>query len=462
MKPIEFMDALSDVREDYVMEMLDEHDTAQKGGTVGGSILNTSVPLRQDADAQDGAQPVTVSQKPLGGAMRYLAVLASAAACVAGVVGIMHIRQTERAETASDSAASAVQEIEEVTGTDAVTELSAAAAVTTVNAAQSAEQTADITGTAQAVSTGTQTKKVTEQTQAAGRASGTAAQKSETNAAPAQTTASPAVTTSQESVTTAAPAETQAQETTAVVYSNGIHTMDELWYKPYTQDALLGDIDGDGDITLIDYFRASYEYSLQKLTLLDQILMDEAAWDRGNLDRIIGDDEPDYVWQTIRLITDERGRPTFDENGNLRYTGTMPTLEEKRAKHMTPMSYDDVTCIRDIAVLRAWGGMPDLTAEDYVQTLTDPATGWLYAERRDEQLSEILRTLYDNEMTPDSAPYTGDRLTGAQIPQAVRDFYNEANAPYRQGSMFRESSSWSKQEFEQKMTELRELLAQNG
>ena len=104
MKPIEFMDALSDVREDYVMEMLDEHDTAQKSGTVGGSILNTSVPLRQDTGAQDGAPPVTVSQKPLGGAMRYLAVLASAAACVAGVAGIMHIRQTERAETASDSA----------------------------------------------------------------------------------------------------------------------------------------------------------------------------------------------------------------------------------------------------------------------------------------------------------------------------------------------------------------------
>lgn len=462
MKPIEFMDALSDVREDYVMEMLDEHDTAQKSGTVGGSILNTSVPLRQDTDAQDGAPPVTVSQKPFGGAMRYLAVLASAAACVAGVAGIMHIRQTERAETASDSAASAVQEIEEVTGTDAVTELSAAAAVTTVNAAQSAEQTADITGTAQAVSTGTQAKKVTEQTQAAGRASGTAAQKSETNAAPAQTTAKPAVTSEKQPVTTAAPEVTEAAETTVSMLTNGIHTQDEYWTKPYTQDALLGDIDGDGDITLIDYFRASYEYSLQKLTLLDQILMDEAAWDRGNLDRIIGDDEPDYVWQTIKLITDEKGRPTFDENGNLRYTGTMPTLEEKRAKHMTPMSYNDVTCIRDIAVLRAWGGMPDLTAEDYVQTLTDPATGWLYAERRDEQLSEILRTLYDNEMTPDSAPYTGDRLTGAQIPQAVRDFYNEANAPYRQGSMFRESSSWSKQEFEQKMTELRELLEKNG
>ena len=107
MKPIEFMDALSDVREDYVMEMLDEHDPAQKDGTVGGSILHTSVPLRQD-----GAPTVTVSQKPFGGAMRYLAVLASAAACVAGVVGIMHIRQTERAETAAESAASAVQEIE--------------------------------------------------------------------------------------------------------------------------------------------------------------------------------------------------------------------------------------------------------------------------------------------------------------------------------------------------------------
>ncbi len=208
MKPIEFMDALSDVRADYVKEMLDEHDPAQKDGTVGGSILHTSVPLRQD-----GAPTVTVSQKPFGGAMRYLAVLASAAACIAGVVGIMHIRQTERAEIAAESAASAVQEIEEVTGTDTVTELSAAAAATTVNAAQSAEQTANITGTAQAVSTETQAKKVTEQTQAVGRASGTAAQKTETNAAPAQTTAKPAVTAEKQPVTTAAAEVTKAAET---------------------------------------------------------------------------------------------------------------------------------------------------------------------------------------------------------------------------------------------------------
>ena len=462
MKPIEFMDALSDVREDYVMEMLDEHDTAQKSGTVGGSILNTSVPLRQDTGAQDGAPPFTVSQKPLGGAMRYLAVLASAAACVAGVVGIMHIRQTERAETASDSAASAVQEIEEVTGTDTGTELSAAAAATTVNAAQSAGQTAETSGTAQAVSTGTQVKKVMEQTQAAGRASGTAAQKSETNAAPAQTTAKPAVTAEKQPVTTAAPEVTEAAETTVSMLTNGIHTQDEYWTKPYTQDALLGDIDGDGDITLIDYFRASYEYSLQKLTLLDQILMDEAAWDRGNLDRIIGDDEPDYAWQTIRLITDERGRPTFDENGNLRYTGTMPTLEEKRAKHMTPMSCSDVERIRDIAVLRAWGGMPDLTAADCVQAVTDPATGWVHAEVQAGPWTDALCGIYETEQTADGLVYNADRLAGEQIPQAVRDFYNEANAPYRQGSMFRESSSWSKQEFEQKMTELRELLEKNG
>ncbi len=212
MKPIEFMDALSDVKENYVVEMLEEKDKTQKTSKVGGFMMNTEVPLRAQGDFGT-VKHRAESEKPLGGVLRYITVFASAAACIAGVVGIMHMNRADDAEIAADSAASAVQEIEEVTGTDAVTELSAAAAATTVNAAQSAEQTANITGTAQAVSTETQAKKVTEQTKAASRASGTAEQKTETNAAPTQTTAKPAVTAEKQPVTTAAAEVTKAAET---------------------------------------------------------------------------------------------------------------------------------------------------------------------------------------------------------------------------------------------------------
>ena len=93
MKPLTFMDALSDVNEAYVRQMLNENDADAPAGAhkAGGAILNTPITVNTGSVSRPENGRKAGTNQPFGGKLRYLALIASAAACIAGVFGIMKL-----------------------------------------------------------------------------------------------------------------------------------------------------------------------------------------------------------------------------------------------------------------------------------------------------------------------------------------------------------------------------------
>lgn len=417
MKPIDFMDALSDVNEKYVRQMIESADEPENSRKIGSAVLNPVKAIRTDAGFRSEREQNTGTDRPLGGKMRYIALLASAAACIAGAVGIMHLYPL----TAEDSmtADSMFSEVRETQPGVLITTASAADEKRTTTFTES--QT-----TAFAVSTKAEALELRTAVTDTGILAGTQAtsavaaeeQTDQTVSSAVHTTALPAETTR---TTTAAPEDSASGNT----LPNDPRREDHE-YVPFTQDALLGDVDGDGDITLLDYFWASREYYIQTPSYRNSIALDDDAIDRGNTDRLVGDDS--------HLSADGRGP--------------------------SPISVSDIIIIRNIAVFRAWLDMPDLTVSDYIQVdySYDQHYGVTHCilENEFEQLSTVFETFSDKK----GNGYDGRHIIGAQVPEAVREFYNDAHT-IPDGKTNFSFLYWKNSVFTQKMDELRALLEEN-
>ncbi|MBR5722240.1 MAG: hypothetical protein IKX57_01325 [Oscillospiraceae bacterium] len=399
MKPIDFMDALSDVNEKYVRQMVEAAEEPAAHRTVGSTGIRTAKPIRQETGFFSGKE--NGADKPFGGRMHYIALLASAAACIAGVGVIVHLYPTENEDSiTADSEYSEVCETQFQTDifqtTAYVPAEGTTAPVTHTTAADPEKTEPRMTGTEAAVTeTGTQAAETTVQTPAG----------TEPTTAAKQTTAAPAETTG---TTTAEPT-----VTTAYNLSVGEHQ-----YVPFTQDALLGDVDGDGDITLLDYFWAAREYYIQQPSYRNSIALEDDAIDRGNVDRLVGDDS--------HMSADGRGP--------------------------SPISKADIRYIRDIAVIREFGGLDNLTVSDYI------AVDYSYERMHGETSCvldgslDLLRALFE----PYADGYNGQRL-GDKVPDPIREFYNEAHE-IPDGQNNYSFLCWRNSIFVQKMDELRALL----
>ena len=417
MKPIEFMDALGDVREEYVRQMLDEEESSAERGKVSGAVLNTELPIAAGAD---GSRRLSDAGRSFGGKLRYAALLASAAACIAAVVGIMHLRQDSSDNLIAESM---LQEMQIETGTTTVSE-SAAAAVTTSNAEAATETH---TTTTKAASTGsTQSVTVTTQTTVTA-AGGTASGEEPAKTVNPDTTASAArTTTTAEKTTTSAKTTTTISTTTTLRTTEYTTTttkpredddpdeIEKIMDLPYEQPYLLGDVDADGDVTLIDFFlvwRADTIYSRT-----GECIIDEAAADRGNIDRILLNND------------------------------AMQSMDD---------SY-----VRDLALFRAFLGRPDLTAEGMWQLWDE---GTFVDDNYISTAYTELMSVYEEIPVDFGLPwYNGWVIVGERVPKPIRDFYNDALGfvTLPGGGETFALDLWTDEEFEQKMDELRTLLAQ--
>ena len=420
MKPIEFMDALSDVKENYVMEMLEEKDKTQKTSKVGGFMMNTEVPLRAQGDFGT-VKHRAESEKPLGGVLRYITVFASAAACIAGVVGIMHMNQTDDAEIAADSAASAVQEIEEVTETAetaAVTTGTAASAhaVTAVTTKKTtATETAAVT-TAGSSTDAAATQKAAESAAVQAEAPAASASQPQSSMTAASTTTETLRDETTVSTTSTKPRSTPAETTVTVPDANRYE------YRSYDQPYQLGDVDADREITLLDFMLAAREYFKWEETGVNGCVLDEAALDRADVDRI----SRETLWNRVTV-----DRP--------------------------PIQNNEYYAIRDVAILQKWLGKPE--AECRLAALN-----WYWTD-----MQQIYAPLFEDD-TSEGAQRTECQIVDERIPEEVRDFYStlfdEELVVYEPGLSWMHSyelriKDWTDEEFAQKMDELRGILARN-
>ena len=426
MKPIEFMDALSDIKEDYVRQMLDESDAPEASGKVSGAVNTIPITVQTSTGYISDGKKASGSDRVFGGKLRYLALIASAAACIACVAGILRLYQGGSDNSmAADSVFSEIEEVKEVTGTSVSTDNAAeTAALTAVYT--TAGTTGTVTAqpedgtkptTAAARQTEAQTKEATE-------AAGTKAQQTTAKAAETktQTSASGRGTTTQKQKLTSTTGKTTTSSRTTttttetdepVTTTTGPVFTTRKRLVTYTQSDMLGDLDLDGDITMIDYFiaaRASHTWQEDE----SWWEIDAAAYDRGNIDRIVGDMDND-----------------------------------------SPLSGFDAYVIREIAILRKWGGMPGLKAEEYIRSEDVWNTVYLI------DTGDIFYNIYE---TDENGGYSGDVIVGTVIPKEVRDFYNDActvEQKYYGWSYDYRFCNWSEAEFNQKMDELREILARN-
>lgn len=392
MKPIEFMNALSDVNDVYVREMLDEAQMPAASGGESSAVTSRIVQCGTNAQTVSGSRQKSGSENLFSSKLRYPLLIASAAACFAIFAGIMHLHHsTDNHSFVADSLISEIDEIENVTGTTVSTEDTVS--LTTVTAAETADKLAVTT-----VTTLTDTKP--EQTEA----STATAQVTDTTPQPDQSTAaitSSTVTTTES--TSEATIETTTTDPTSATRKQTV---------PYTQSYLLGDIDMDGDITLIDYFIARRNWT--KYNLSDEYReIDNDAFDRGNVDRVIGD---------------------TDQN--------------------SPISLDDTLAIFEIAVCRKWFGMPDMTYETYMQ---------MYEGENSEEFAKLMTSFY---VFNEDGFTDGLVLTGDTIPKEVRDFYNDAHIieqtfSWMEGVYDFRFCNWSQAEFDEQMDVLRQILARN-
>ena len=392
MKPIEFMDALSDVNEKYVREMLDGSEVLPAHGKVKGA-LNMQLPVQ--TGTKSISQNTSGTDKPFGGKLRYLAVLASAAACLAGVVGIMNMRPGNSENMVAESLEEEIRIAECTTVTGQTTDAAEEGAVTTCTSVK--EHVVTVIGTETAV-----------QTTATGETGST--QQTE------------AVTTAkQPNVTTMYT--TEPAEHTTLSYSTYV-------VDSYEQSELLGDVDADGDITLVDYLLAAREWSkyLDYAAKIQPHVIDEPAVDRADVVRL------------RKIVRGSSGRLEAD-----------PRIDE-----------NDVYAIRDVALIRAYLGGTNVKCEDYVAI-----------SESGDYISQFGIPAYDDALyklcfgtDEKNSLYPGwgrcRPLRGEQIPKELRDFFEDLYSYYPDDTMIHCNVwDWTDEEFNAKLSELRTILAKN-
>ena len=386
MKPIEFMDALSDVKEDYVREMLDGSEVLLGHGKVKGA-LNMQLPV------QTGTKSISVNtsgtDKPFGGKLRYVAVLASAAACLAGVVGIMNMRPGNSENMVAESLEEEIRIAECTTVTGQTTDAAEEGTATTCTSVK--EHVVTVIGTGTVI-----------QTTATGESGAT--QQTE------------AVTTAKQPVVTTMYTTELAEQTTS---SYCTYVVD-----PYEQSELLGDVDADGDITLVDYLLAAREW----VTSGAYHTIDELEVDRADV---------------VRLRKIVRG-----SNGRLE---SEPRIDE-----------EDVNAIRDVALIRAYLGGKDVKCEDYVGV--SESGDYLSKYGIPEYEDALYKLCFGTDEKISLFPGWGRcrPLRGEQIPKELRDFFEDLYSYAPDDPMIHCNVwDWSDEEFNAKLAELRTILAKN-
>ena len=431
MKPFEFMDALSDVNEAYVRQMLNETDADAPAGThkAGGAILNIPITMTAGSGVRSDEGRRTGTDKPSGGKLRYLVLLASAAACIAGVFGIMKLYPGGSEE--SMTAEPQFTEVQETQTEPAVTQLTEAKAVIPVTTKTETKlksgTTAPVTVQTVAGTAAAETGTVTAGTQVQTSAQAAAKTKpAETTAAPRSTT-----TTAKTTRTTTTEPETTVTTTTTVPQPGENEPTGCDYYQPYTQSYLLGDVDADGDVTLIDYFLAEREYYIQDWQApqgFTSIPLDAEALDRGNVDRIM-----------------EKVRP-FGASEDI----------------FIRLSAMDVSHIQDLAVLRLWPGLSDMTIQDLITVVYFDDQYFAVTYAGENNHFDVIETIFELRQDLDGVAVVDENMVSTVIPQAVHDFYNDAmtltDIP-GEDIRYHRFVTWSNEEFAQKMDELRAILA---
>ena len=439
MKPLEFMDALSDVNEAYVRQMLNETDADAPAGAhkTGGAILNTPITLNTGSVSRPENGRKAGTDQPFGGKQRYLALIASAAACIAGVFGIMklHPGSSEESMTAEPQ----LTEVQETQTEPPVTQLTEAealiSATTKTETKPKSGTTAPVTAQTVPGTAAAETGAVTAGTQAQ-----TAAQAA-AQTMPDETTAAPRSTT-----TTAKTTRTTTTTTTLPTDENGIpirpeetETTAAAWEPivtiPYEQPYLLGDVDTDGDITLLDFLLAAREYYMEEVCRQAGLVLDAEACDRANADR----------WQRpsdYAVILDHNRIP----------------------QHNLFVDYIDAEAIRDVAIIRAFLGGPDVRCEDYI-SVSETEHSWNYGMAEYEPaLAQFFGAPPEGKYTSTVDVY-GAQIISDDVPEAFRNFYNSLYTIHEFGAGWNDVEfnvgTWSDEEFAQKMDELRAILAEN-
>ena len=411
MKPIDFMDALGDVQEKYVRQMLDEDESAHESGKVGGAVLNTAFPIETVSGSESRIRR-SETGRPFGGKLRYAVLLASTAACLAAVVGIMHLHQDSSENMIAESM---LQELQIETGTTTATE-SAAKSTTAQTTASTASAAAIADAQTETVTTAGTAQ--TERNAAAETEMQTSVSAEKQENVKSGTTTTVVTTTTATAVTTVPATTTVFMTRVADLMTDeetGVTKCTVIYEQPY----LLGDVDADGAITLLDYFlarRANYQLANES----EQHILDAAAYDRANLSRTLISNDPAFS-----------------------------------------VCYSQ---IKYLALYRSYLGKPDLTYADYISMACEypEMENDDYETRVQKDMKKIFRVYSDAY----SSWTDENEIVSEAVPKPVRDFYNDAHyaEPYDGSENWEyhplKLEQWSDEEFRQKMDELRAILAQ--
>lgn len=402
MKPLKFMDALSDINDELIRGMLNDdagkHEVLdekkaknEKNHSNEKSVRIDAITVRDDEEKDDKTIFFI-------GKLRYLALFVSAAACIALVIGIMRLHPGESEDSfAANSMYTEVQEPQTEPVITVITEAEKMHGMETTKteATKSSKTTAPVENQAENPVSGEGSGLMTAET---------------ANEQTAEFHNSE-ITSKVTKVTTVSTSTT----TTTVPETDNARNKPGDWYQPYTQSHLLGDVDADGDITLIDYFLAAREYYVQVVMQAGGFKsLDADALDRGNVDRI-------------------------EENGSL-------------------ISLNDIDDIRYLAILRRWLGFTDMTPSEWIKITYDEEG--MFEERSSgiDDCLELFNDIYETDYEQNK-----DRIVGTMIPQAIRDFYNSAMIQVKitWNESYPSFAFWSDMEFEQKMNELRLILSES-
>ena len=469
MKPIDFMEALGEVQEKYVQRALDDETENQNAAV---PVMHVSSDPGKQMEFEQQAE--TQRKKPFFQSKHQIMELcASAAACFALAVGFLNLHPVSddwtMVSSEQEPSVSEMQESDLTQPTHSTVAGTEAAILTSYAAADSTTDYVTAVGTAVTSATAQTVTVNTTATTAAGEPAeqvtvpsptGTVTVPRQTTTAPQRLTRPTAATTSRyltrpaitttsrhatrPMVTTTDPIEVPTETYPATSTSTGYFTavpppagttepdettierprettvsITRYWEKTtYTQPYLLGDLDKDGDVTLIDYFilYRHYYHAVETELTTEEL-------DRANIDRIVFGHEEWWRGNGI------------DEND----------ID-------CVISSEDLDGIRNLALFRAFLGLPTLTAEEYIQIDTPHYPH--YGVNMEE-----LNTIFEFHREPSGAQWFCEEvIVSPRIPRDVRTIYNEAMASSEFGQT--NVCEWTDTVFEEKMNALRTVLEQ--